>query len=96
MTHPITAHSVAQDIDRLAYIIDPYEYFDVVGRTEEDIEANVQHIEDDLLSGNFEQYIEWLQDIIDGSDTDFRDCDRAKRLLSRLHDWIYNHDWTVA
>lgn len=83
------ARTLANDIDRLAYLIDPYEYWDVVGsRTEADIQTHVDTIAADLLAGNTEPYVTWLQDQIANQSNSKSDRARACDRLARLLTWI--------
>ena len=71
------ARILASDVDRLAYLVDPYEYFDVVGTTEEDTERHVNQIAQDLLHGREDPYIEWLVELSHDENQDPRDRERA-------------------
>ena len=71
------AYNAASDVDRLAYLVDPYEYFDVVGTTEEDTERHVNQIAQDLLHGREDPYIEWLVELSHDENQDPRDRERA-------------------
>lgn len=80
---------IANELDRLAYLVDPYEYWDVIGgRDEEHMKANVEQIVFDLRAGNWEPYIEWLREIIEDENNDFSDRVRATSRLAHLLDWI--------
>lgn len=86
-------HTLAEDLDRLAYLVDPYEYWDVIGgRDEEAISAHVREIENDLRTGNTVPYITWLQDLIHDTDSGIgiRDWQRAASRLDHLLTWIMN------
>lgn len=71
------ARELASSIDRLAYMVDPYEYFNTVGVTEEDIERHVGQIAQDLLHGREDPYIEWLVELSHDENQDPRDRERA-------------------
>lgn len=85
-----TAHALAVDIDRLAYLADPFGYWDVVGRDGESIRAKVQKIEEDFLSGDVEIYIDWLWAMSEDANLSDRDRDRARDRLNRVYDYISN------
>lgn len=83
------AEIIARELDRLAYLVDPYEYWDVIGgRGEEDIERNIRQILTDLRSGNWEPYVDWLRELIDDDSTAWSDQCRARSRLDHLMTWI--------
>lgn len=84
---PITAEIIAQHIDRLAYTIDPYEYFDVVGRTEDDTRTHVETITADIMADNIRAYTDWLAELADDDNAGHYDRLRAAYLLDRLNAW---------
>lgn len=89
MTNRIDAARVlASDIDRLAYMVDPYEYFDVVGREESEQAASREQIQADLLAGNCQPYIEWLAGIATDENNDRRDRERAAGRLARVLEFL--------
>ena len=78
------ARAIAADIDRLAYLVDPYGYFSAIGTSPADFENNVQEIAQDIIGGNCGPYIDWLQEIITDDENDTRDRARAADRLARL------------
>lgn len=81
------AFAIAREIDRLAYLVDPVEYFDAVGRSEEDIQANVDKIATDIFTGNSDEYFHWLWELSEDANLDERDRERARDRLYRLIDY---------
>ena len=81
---PSVARQIASDIDRLANLVDPYEYYDVVGRDPEDWNAHVDSITRDLLSGNTQPYIDWLRGVAEDDSNDARDRERARSRMRRI------------
>lgn len=84
---------IALELDRLAYLVDPYEYWDVVGgRDDDSIDANIRQIEADLRAGNTGPYIGWLMGLINDTDSGIgiRDWQRAASRLDHLLTWIMN------
>lgn len=89
MNTKMKAEIIAHELDRLAYLVDPYEYWDVVGgRDELSIYRHVQDILDDLHAMNVEPYIEWLKEIINDPSNDLPMQARAASRLTHLFDWI--------
>lgn len=78
------ARDIAFAIDRLSHMIDPYEYFDVVGTTEEDWERNINQIAHDLLHGGEMPYIEWLVDLSHDENQTEKDRERAAANIKRV------------
>lgn len=88
MSRTETARALAADIDRLAYLVDPYEYFDVVGRTGEEISAHVASIAADLLAGNARPYLDWLTEQTNDHNNSEKDRCRAYDRLVRLDNFL--------
>lgn len=85
------AHTLAADIDRLAYLIDPYEYWDVIGgRDEVHINAHISSIAFDLMTDNAGPYVQWLSELFNDTNNSERDRARALDNMSRLLDFISN------
>lgn len=82
------AYDLATRINRLAYLLDPYEYFDVVGRDQDSFKAHVAQIARNILSGFSYHYFDWLNWLIECDDTDDRDRERAMHIRFGLIDWI--------
>ncbi len=84
-----TAHALAADIDRLAYLTDPYEYWDVIGgRDDESISAHVAGIAFDLMTGNARPYLEWLAEQVKDHNNSEKDRCRAYDRLIRLENFL--------
>lgn len=84
-----TAHAIAADIDRLAYLIDPYEYWDVIGgRDELHINAHVSCVTFDLMTGNAQPYLDWLTEQYTDHNNDEKDRCRAYDRLVRLDNFL--------
>ena len=81
------SYALANQIDRLAYLFDEYEYFDAVGRSEEDIQANVDKIATDLIVGDVNAYGDWLWDRSEDATLSEKDRERARAVLTRLIDY---------
>lgn len=75
------AYMIASACDRLAYLVNPYEYFDVVGTTERDMRHNVQTIARDVLNGNADYMVTWLREQANDENNDPRDRERAANWL---------------
>lgn len=82
------ARILAAELDRLAYLLDPFEYFDVVGRTGEETDAHIAAIAADLLSGNGRPYMEWLAEQSVDNCNSVKDRDRAFHCLGRLERFL--------
>lgn len=78
------ARVIAEEIDRLAYLVDPYEYLDTVGASEEDINDHVTKIANDILHGDGEPYLSWLVEVSHDETQDEKDRERAAARASRL------------
>lgn len=80
------AFSLAQDIERLADIVDPFSYRDYI-ETEfnGDIAKSVNKLYNDIVNGNADYIATWLDEIIQDPGTDPRDRDRAKNRLERYN-----------
>lgn len=81
------SYALANQIDRLAYLFDEYEYFDAVGRGEEDFQANVDRIAADLIVGKVNDYGNWLWDRSEDATLSEKDRERARAVLTRLIDY---------
>lgn len=81
------SYALANQIDRLAYLFDAYEYFNSVGRSEEDIQANVDRIAADLIVGEVNAYGDWLWDRSEDATLSEKDRERARAVLNRLIDY---------
>lgn len=81
------AFALANQIDRLAYLFDEYEYFNAVGRSEEDFQANVDRIAADLIVGEVNDYGNWLWERSEDATLSEKDRDRARAVLNRLIDY---------
>lgn len=81
------SYDIAQQIDRLAYLVDEYEYFDVVGRTAEEFMGNVRRIAADLVVGKVDDYGNWLWDRSEDATLSEKDRERARAVLNRLIDY---------
>lgn len=81
------SYALANQIDRLAYLFDEYEYFNAVGRSEEDIQANVDKIATDLIVGEVDVYGNWLWDRSEDATLSEKDRERARAVLTRLIDY---------
>ena len=89
MSRAETARILAADIDRLAYLIDPYEYWDVVGgRDDESISVHVAAIAFDLMAGNARPYLEWLAEQVKDHNNSEKDRCRAYDRLVRLENFL--------
>lgn len=89
MSRAETARILAADIDRLAYMLDPYEYWDVIGgRDSEHINAHVAEIASDLLAGNGRPYLEWLAEQVKDRNNSESDRCRAYDRLVRLENFL--------
>jgi len=74
--------TLAGDLDRLSYDMDPYEYSDTVS----DQEAQVQRIAEDIRNGNIGHLQNFLQTSIEEG-TDENSEQRAKELLAKLTEY---------
>lgn len=74
--------TLAGDLDRLSYDMDPYEYSDTVS----DQEAQVQRIAEDIRNGNIGHLQNFLQTCIEEG-TDENSEQRAKELLAKLAEY---------
>ena len=74
--------TLAGDLDRLSYDMDPYEYSDTVS----DQEAQVQRIAEDIRNGNIGHLQNFLQTCIEEG-TDENSEQRAKELLVKLAEY---------
>lgn len=81
------SYALANQIDRLAYLFDEYEYFNSVGRSEEDFQANVDRIAADLIVGDVNAYGDWLWDRSEDATLSEKDRERARAVLNRLIDY---------
>lgn len=89
MTKAKAALTLAADIDRLAYLIDPYEYWDVIGgRDEAQIRAHISRIAFDLMTGNARPYLEWLAEQAKDHNNSEPDRCRAYDRLVRLENFL--------
>lgn len=79
--------ALANQIDRLAYLFEEYEYLNSVGRSEEDFQANVDRIAADLIVGEVNDYGTWLWDRSEDATLSEKDRDRARAVLNRLIDY---------
>lgn len=83
------AHTLAQDINRLADLLDPYGFRDYVSEQfDGDLDKADQHLALDLLTGNTKPYVEWLQEQVTDENNSNRDRARAADRLARLLTWI--------
>ena len=82
------ARILAAELDRLAYLLDPFEYFDVVGRTGEETDAHIAAIAADLLAGNARPYMEWLAEQVKDRNNSESDRCRAYDRLVRLENFL--------
>lgn len=83
------AHTLAQDINRLADLLDPYSFRDYVSdQFDGDLDKADQHLALDLLTGNTKPYVEWLQEQVTDENNSNRDRARAADRLARLLTWI--------
>ena len=74
--------TLAGELDRLSYEMDPYEYSDTVS----DQEAQVQRIAEDIRNGNIGHLQNFLQTSIEEG-TDENSEQRAKKLLAKLAEY---------
>lgn len=82
------AFLLAQDIERLADILDPYGYRDYVDETHGgDISASVNCLYNEIVKGNTEYIIEWLAENAVDVNNSRRDRERALNRLFRLYDY---------
>lgn len=81
------SYALANQIDRLAYLFDEYEYFNAVGRSEEEIQANVDRIAADLIVGEVNDYGTWLWERSEDATLSEKDRERARAVLNRLIDY---------
>jgi hypothetical protein len=91
MTKAETARIIAGGIDRLACLLAPYEYYDVVGRTEKEFAANVRTIARDLVSGDAAHYMAWLEEQAADNCNDERDRQRAAYWLDMVRRFMADY-----
>ena len=82
------AFVLAQDIERLADILDPYGYRDYVDEMHGgDISASVNSLYNDIVNGNVEYILDWLAEQGTDPNNSKRDQERALNRFYRLFDY---------
>jgi len=79
------AFVLAQDIERLADMLDPYGYMDYVQEYHDgDIDKSIKSLYNDIMSGNIKYILDWLlEQAIDPYNSE-RDQERALNRFCRL------------
>lgn len=82
------AYLLARDIERLADIVDPFEYSNVVSDIYGgDIEKSINALYNDIVSGKAGYIARWLDELITDPGTDPRDKERAENRLARYKEY---------
>lgn len=83
------AYALAQDVERLADLVDPYEYRDYINTVYNgDIAESVNALYNDIVAGRADYIAQWLHDVINNAGTDPRDAERAKNRMARYNEYM--------
>lgn len=82
------AFLLAQDIERLADILDPYGYRDYVDEMHGgDVAKSINSLYNDIMSGDIESVLDWLAEQATDINLDKNDQHKAFDLFYRLYDY---------
>ena len=83
------AYTLARDIERLADLVDPFEYRDYINEYfNGDIAASVNKLYNDIVNHDADYIAAWLHFIITDPATDPRDKERAENRLNRYNAYM--------
>lgn len=86
VNHDPAAYCLARDIERLADIVDPFEYSNYINDVHDgDITKSINALYNDIIAGKAGYIETWLKELIDDPGTDTRDRERAENRLARFH-----------
>ena len=82
------AYVLAADIDRLADLVDPFEYRNVINDLYNgDIDKSIKALYNDIVAGKAGYIAQWLNELITDPATDPRDKERAENRLARFKEY---------
>ncbi len=77
------AGQLAVELDAFAYEYDTYEYWDTVGKSEEERIRHVEQMSTDIVTDNVQDLVSWLKTVVEESE-DEKESKKAKNFIERI------------